>query len=60
MGRSPSHKKEHVPVPKWAQHQDRFGRGKKYPDCKGTFPDCPIEITQDIVLDQCKMCPFYK
>ncbi len=58
MGKSPSHKKTHVVVPKWATAQDRFGRSKHYPNCKGTFPDCPAEITE-IVSDQCKTCPFY-
>jgi hypothetical protein len=60
MGKSPSHKKEHVAVPKWASAQDRFSRGKKYPHCIGTFPDCPDEIKPDIVADQCKTCPFYR
>ncbi|MCM2326147.1 MAG: hypothetical protein NDI94_06805 [Candidatus Woesearchaeota archaeon] len=59
MGKSPSHKKETVNVPKWAKEQDSFTRGKKYPNCKGTFPDCP-EVITDIVLDVCRNCPFYR
>ncbi|NTV23216.1 MAG: hypothetical protein HGA85_02465 [Nanoarchaeota archaeon] len=60
MGRSPSHKKEHVSVPKWAKEQESFSRGKRYPGCRGTFPDCPEEIKPDAVADQCKLCPLYK
>jgi hypothetical protein len=60
MGKSPSHKKENVAVPKWAVQQDRFSKGKKYPACKGTFPDCPVEISAEIVADQCRSCPFFK
>jgi hypothetical protein len=59
MGRAPSHKKERVAIPKWARDQDRFGRSKKYPGCKGTFPDCP-EIQPNYVDPMCKACPFYK
>ncbi len=41
MGRAPSHKKVNIPKPKWAIEQDSFQRNKKYPYCRGTFPDCP-------------------
>ncbi len=34
--------------------------GKKYPNCRGTFPDCPPEIKADFVANECKTCPFYK
>lgn len=61
MGKSPSHKKVHVNVPEWAKEQDSFSKGKKkYPNCKGTFPDCPNEIVPDVVADACRLCPFYK
>jgi hypothetical protein len=60
MGKSPSHKQTHVTVPKWATAQERFSRGKKYPNCKGAFPDCPEEINPDVVADTCRACPFYK
>ncbi|MFH2020796.1 MAG: hypothetical protein ABIJ34_05240 [archaeon] len=59
MGKSPSHKKVHVSVPKWAIDQNRFSQGKSYPNCKGTFPDCPETITE-AVADQCRACPYFK
>jgi hypothetical protein len=60
MGKSPSHKKEAVSVPSWAKEQETFAKGRKYPGCRGTFPDCPAEIIPDVVADTCRMCPFYK
>jgi len=61
MGKAPSHKHERVSVPKWAKEQDQFRKEKKYPNCAGTFPECPTEI--DInkePIDECKKCPMYK
>ncbi len=58
MGRSPSHKKSIANVPKWAKEQADFQK-RKYPECRGTFPDCPEEIRQDNVADVCKICPLY-
>ncbi|MBS3165274.1 hypothetical protein J4439_07635 [Candidatus Woesearchaeota archaeon] len=59
MGRAPSHKKTYAPKPKWAQEQDQFMKGKRYPLCRGTFPDCPEEIKPDVVALVCTMCPIY-
>ena len=60
MGKAPSHKKSTIRVPEWATEQDKFQVGKKYPYCRGTFPDCPEKIDPNVVADVCKMCPFYK
>jgi hypothetical protein len=60
MGRSPSHKKEHTKVPEWAAEQQEFQKKKKYPFCKGTFPDCPSDIKENEVASECEMCPIYK
>jgi hypothetical protein len=60
MGRSPSHKKSSVRVPQWAVEQNSFQREKKYPNCTGTFPECPQEIKPDSVDDECRKCPLYK
>jgi hypothetical protein len=60
MGRGPSHKKAVSVKPKWAIEQDKFNRGRKYPGCRGTFPDCPGEIKPEIVEPVCKICPIYK
>ncbi len=59
MGKSPSHKKSSVTVPKWAVAQDRFSK-KKFPNCAGTFPDCPAEVKPDAVPDACRLCPMFK
>jgi len=32
----------------------------KYPNCIGTFPDCPKEIDPKNPPDVCKRCPNYK
>ncbi|MEM3374234.1 MAG: hypothetical protein QXE31_03355 [Candidatus Woesearchaeota archaeon] len=58
MGKSPSHKKTHVVIPKWAILQDRLAK-KHYPNCRGTFPDCP-KIINEQPAQQCLTCPFYK
>jgi hypothetical protein len=61
MGKGPSHKKSSVRMPQWARDQDKFSKNKKkYPNCKGTFPDCPEIIVEGTVDNGCKMCPFYK
>jgi len=60
MGRAPSHKKTAVPKPKWAVEQDSFQRSKKYPHCRGTFPDCPETINPEIAADVCKVCPIFR
>ena len=60
MGKAPSHKHVNVPKPEWAVEQDNFRKSKKYPHCRGTFPDCPEEIKPDFVADICKVCPIYK
>jgi len=60
MGRAPSHKKVNAPKPKWAVEQARFQRSTKYPECRGTFPDCPPEIKPDIVDPTCNLCPIYR
>ena len=60
MGSAPSHKKVNSPKPEWAVKQDNFQRSKKYPYCRGTFPDCPEEIKPDFVADVCKVCPIFK
>ena len=60
MGRAPSHKHANIPKPKWAVVQDNFRNNKKFPSCKGTFPDCPNEISQDSVPSECKTCPLYE
>jgi hypothetical protein len=60
MGKSPNHKHEKVVVPQWAKDQADFQKKTKYPDCKGTFPDCPEMIDPGFVTGQCKMCPIYK
>ena len=58
MGRSPSHKSEKVMVPRWAKEQDAH-RKKKYPGCRGTFPECPPEIKAE-VDPECSSCPLYR
>jgi hypothetical protein len=32
----------------------------KFPNCIGTFPDCPKEIDPKNPADVCKRCPNYK
>ena len=59
MGSAPSHKKVRVSVPRWATEHDKF-RKNKYPNCAGTFPECPKEIKADVVEGECKNCPLYK
>lgn len=56
MGKSPSHKKVAAAKPKWAQEQEKFAKHTKYPDCKGTFPDCPETPNET----DCKLCPWFK
>ena len=60
MGSAPNHKKSGFSIPKWAKEQNKFRNKTKYPYCKGTFPDCPEEITSDVVANVCKMCPIYR
>ncbi|MBI5393540.1 hypothetical protein HZA96_06750 [Candidatus Woesearchaeota archaeon] len=60
MGSAPNHKRSDIKIPKWAVEQDKFNKTTKYPYCRGTFPDCPEEIKQDIVDTICKICPVYK
>ena len=60
MGSAPSHKSTGFRVPEWAKEQDRFQKSKKYPYCRGTFPDCPEEIKPDFVADVCKVCPIFR
>ena len=60
MGSAPSHKASTIRKPEWAKEQDNFQRGRKYPYCRGTFPDCPEEIKPDFVADVCKICPIYR
>ncbi|MFH0977693.1 MAG: hypothetical protein V1837_00180 [Candidatus Woesearchaeota archaeon] len=56
MGRSPNHKGAVKPKPKWAKEQDTFQRGTKYPNCAGTFPDCPAEPNDN----DCRLCPVFR
>ena len=57
MGRAAGRKVVKM-VPKWARDQDAFLKGKRYPACRGTFPDCPPEIKDD-PADVCTKCPFF-
>ena len=52
--------KNPVRVPKWAVEQDKFNKRKGFPNCQGTFPECPKEIDTENPDRFCKLCPMYK
>ncbi len=48
-------------APKWLREQKAFeSRTGKFPNCRGTFPDCPETIDVNNPPEQCKKCPKYK
>ncbi len=60
MGRK-THKQRTHGTPRWLREQKEFeARTGKFPECRGTFPDCPKEIPENTVPEQCKKCPMRK
>ncbi len=48
-------------TPRWLREQKLFEHSKKYPNCVGTYPDCPDKIEDpNNPPEQCKKCPMYK
>ncbi|MGB9749086.1 MAG: hypothetical protein ACP5OZ_04365 [Candidatus Woesearchaeota archaeon] len=48
-------------TPRWLREQKTFeSRTGKFPNCKGTYPDCPESIDQNNPPEQCRKCPKYR
>ncbi|MEM3412230.1 MAG: hypothetical protein QW735_00830 [archaeon] len=47
---------------------EEIKKAKKFPNCYGSFPDCPPQVkeligkpwTVEQVPEECKICPYYK
>lgn len=59
MGHPVKYNREQKIAPAWVKEQGKFDK-RKYPYCKGTFPDCPETIQEGIVAEICQKCPIYK
>jgi len=64
MGRK-THKQRTHGTPRWVTEQKEFdARTGKFPDCRGTFPDCPEIIDEKNpranAPEQCRKCPKFR
>jgi len=35
-------------------------RRRGFPNCQGTFPDCPQEIDKKVPPKMCRTCPYFR
>ncbi|MEM0230841.1 MAG: hypothetical protein QXW00_02750 [Candidatus Woesearchaeota archaeon] len=64
MGRK-THKQRLKGTPRWVTEQKEFEmRTGRFPECKGTFPDCPEEVNEKTKREEapevCRKCPKFR